>query len=177
MTGPAPAPATGSVIKLIPMDIGSGRTIQIPVRSDVVDYFNITGAAAGTAALTPTLRRRKAYTRQRYASPVATAPQAGDVNVEAATWFAISTAGLNINVGKLIKIPTEILTAKNNIRYVSLRIDARATNVAIAVWINSRFSSKKPGYFILPAGGRFPTNIASVADVNPGNAPEPAPAP
>jgi hypothetical protein len=167
------------------MNIGSGRTVLVPVPQSIIDYFNLT-AAVVAGATTGVARERKAHTRRVFNRDSLTTTVVKTVGVGVSRWQDVGGRKRGgRGSGKLIKIPTELLydtanPAKGH-RLVSLRIPNAATNYAIAMWINTVFTAHKPAYFLTPSGQQYPVAVPNIADPNPGNrggaAPAPAPAP
>jgi hypothetical protein len=158
--------------KVVAMDIGSDRVVRFNVKEDVITRFGIVEDTAEPKAI---LRARKAHTRSLY--DASGAARSDTVNVERSTWYDISGGVADFGAGKAIKIPLGFKTAKGIERYTTIRIPAKATNFAIASWIDKKFVRNKPNHFITPNGRRYPTNVPTVADLNPGedNTPPPAP--
>lgn len=150
------------------IDIGSSRVVRFNVREDIMTYFGITEDTTEPEAI---LRRRKAHTRSLYDGLTGTARTT--TNVEASEWYDVTSISA-FGSGKPIKVPTA-LKSKELTRYVVIRVPASATNFAIATWIDKKFTKNKPSYFYTPNGRRYPTNIPTVADVDPGDNPPPTP--
>ena len=147
------------------MDIGSGREAVITLRSDVATYFGITAAPAGDTTVT---RRRKAHTRAVYDGLSDTA--AVNTNVAASTWQAVKRVS-KIGSGKRVRIPTKLKTAKDNIRYVDIRVPGNANVASISKFLFTKIeAAKRPDFFIMESGARYPV-VNVTGDVNPGEAP------
>lgn len=165
----------------VPMNIGSGRTVFVPVPQKIIDYFGMTAAvtAGTTTAIT---RERKPHTRKRYkADSLGTATE-NPIAVGTARWQDVGGRKLKGRAkGKLIKIPTEIPNVPGDLskgyRITSLRVPGSATNYCIAMWLNTTMTTKKPAYFITPSGQSYPVAVPTVADPNPGNGATPTPTP
>ncbi|MGB3761034.1 MAG: hypothetical protein WBA07_32460 [Rivularia sp. (in: cyanobacteria)] len=69
--------------------------------------------------------------------------------------------------GKLIRIPTKLVTEKENIRYTSFRVPGNAVTGAISNFIAEKFTKNKPDFFITQTGTKYPV-IRIYEDVNPG---------
>lgn len=69
-------------------------------------------------------------------------------------------------VGKKILVPSELFAAKGSFRYATIHVPNQANLVQVAVWINTKFVSHKPNYFLTPSGQRHLVNIALSADTN-----------
>lgn len=156
--------------ELVTMDIGSNRLINISVPYKIIEYFGI--VSGGVAVAQPYLRKRKPYIRKVRSSTL-NDTIVKTISVEGAEWQDIRTPSTQGVMGKLIKIPTQLHAIAGDptspIRLVSMRIPSIATNYVIAMWINQRFVSKKPTYYITSSGGKYPVNVANVVDPNPGN--------
>lgn len=152
------------------MDIGSGRTVNFSLRSDVATYFGI-ATAAGVAESVK--RRRKTHTRARYDGLTDTTST--PTNVSASEWTTVKKVS-GRGVGKPVKIPTKLKTAGDAIRYVIIRFPQNAVVGAISEFLFSKCSAaKRPDFFIMPTGAKYPV-VNVTGDVNPGEAPA-APAP
>ena len=153
--------------KPVAIDIGSGRVARFNVKDTVADYF---GIAVDTVETEATLRRRKSHTRSLYDGLSNTVRTT--TNVEASEWYDVSGGVSEFGAGKPIRIPSALKTGaagRETIRYVTVRVPGSATNFAIATWINKKFTKNKPSYFYTPNGRRYPTNVPTVADVDPGD--------
>ena len=181
MTGSTPSTRTRRDKLLVPIDIGSGRTTNVVVTGDQADYFNITGAVSTSdddgTAITPRQRERAAHTRSVYSSVTDATPR--EITVGRSIWYDTPTASTRFTQGKAIKVPTAMTTTRGNVRFTTIHMPAAATNLAIARWINTKFTAHKPSYFLTPAGARHPVNVAAPpgADVNPGNDDDATPTP
>ena len=69
--------------------------------------------------------------------------------------------------GKLIRIPTKLVTEKNNIRYTSFRVPSNAVIGAISNFIAEKFTKNKPDFFITQTGTKYPV-VRIFEYVNPG---------
>lgn len=69
--------------------------------------------------------------------------------------------------GKLIRIPTKLVTEKENIRYTSFRVPGNAVIGAIGNFIAEKFTKNKPDFFITQTGTKYPV-VRIYEDVNPG---------
>ena len=145
------------------MDIGSDRVLRFNVKEGVATRF---GIVADTTEAEAKLRSRKAHTRTLYDD--AGVARSDTVNVERSTWYDISGGVSDFGAGKPFKIPLGLKTTKGIERYVVIRIPGKATNFAVANWIDKKFVRNKPNHFITPNGRRYPTNVPTVADLNPG---------
>lgn len=163
-TTPDNSPPIPYTYSQVPIDLGSGRTSSVRVRSDVVSYFNV---PAGATTATPVLKTRDGYTYTRKSGLDDTTGT--PVTVSRAEWYDIPT-GSKRGGGKVCRIPTELKTAKGATRYITLRFPSAATNLAISNWIAENFTSKTPSEFITSAGQRYPVTNVTIADLNPGNA-------
>ncbi|AFZ31638.1 hypothetical protein Glo7428_3151 [Gloeocapsa sp. PCC 7428] len=160
--------------QLVPMNIGSGRTVFVKVPAKVIDYFGMEAAVvAGTT--TQTNRERRAHTRKRYVKDqLSGTTEATPVAVGVARWVDVGGRSRRGRAqGKLIIVPTEIPHNPNDLsrgyRMVSLRVPGNATNYSIAMWINTTFTTHKPAYFLTPSKQKYPVAVPNVADPNPGN--------
>lgn len=163
----------------VPMNIGSGRIVFVPVPQKIIDYFGMSAAviAGTTTAIT---RKRDAHTRKRYKADDLGGATNTPIAVGEARWQDVGGRKLKgKGKGKLIKIPTEIPKDPANLskgyRITSLRVPAGATNYVIAMWLNTTMTSKKPAYFLTPSGQSYPVAVPTVADPNPGNGTTPTP--
>ncbi|MEM6755069.1 MAG: hypothetical protein AAF630_19115 [Cyanobacteria bacterium P01_C01_bin.38] len=69
--------------------------------------------------------------------------------------------------GKLIRIPTKLVTEKENIRYTSFRVPGNAIIAAVSNFIAEKFTKNKPDFFITQTGTKYPV-VRIYEDVNPG---------
>jgi hypothetical protein len=69
--------------------------------------------------------------------------------------------------GKLIRIPTKLVTEKKNIRYTSFRVPGNAIIAAVSNFIAEKFTKNKPDFFITKTGTKYPV-VRIYEDVNPG---------
>ena len=104
-----------------------------------------------------------------------------NIRSDVATYFGIeaSTTTQNLEVtkkrksytrrgsGKLIRIPTKLVTEKENIRYTSFRVPGNAVIAAISNFIAEKFTKNKPDFFITQTGSKYPV-VRIYQDVNPG---------
>lgn len=157
----------------VPMNIGSGKTVFVPVPQKIIDYFGMTAAvvAGTTTAIT---RERGPHTRKRYKADELGAATNTPIAVGTSRWQDVGGRKRKGRAkGKLIKFPTEIPNDPTNLakgyRIVSLRVPGNATNYAIAMWLNTTMTTKKPAYFLTPSGQSYPVAVPTVADPNPGN--------
>jgi hypothetical protein len=155
--------------KPVSVDVGSSRTELMQVRDDVITYFGFTISTDTNNVVT---RSRKAHTRSKYDGLADTTAET--VNVERSTWQAIKQAS-RVGSGKAVKVPTKLTTAAENTRFVTIRFPYAANIAAISKFLYAVDAAKRPDYFIMPSGAKYP--VANVTgDVNPGEEPE-APAP
>ncbi|NJL03017.1 MAG: hypothetical protein HC910_21530 [Spirulinaceae cyanobacterium SM2_1_0] len=151
------------------IDIGSNRTRFVNIPDDVIVYFGITAAAQSTD---PKLRTRAAHTRQVYSDLDDNTGQ--QVSVEASEWYATSAIAEE-GSGKPVIIPTKKTTTKGNTRTVTLRFPGDASVYSIQKFVKTRFLTNTPDWIKMASGRRYPVDVASVADPNPGNDPDPNP--
>lgn len=160
---------------LVEMNIGSGKVIVFAVPHKIVDYFGIAISAAGPIGY---LRKKESHNRKVREKGALNDTVVKTIFVETAEWYDVKGGGSGKIAGKLIKIPTELHVNANDplspIRFVSLRIPSVATNYSIAQWMKVKFTTKKPSYYIANSGRRYPVNVTTQADPNPGNN-DPAP--
>ncbi|MEM9922623.1 MAG: hypothetical protein AAF915_02515 [Cyanobacteria bacterium P01_D01_bin.50] len=71
------------------------------------------------------------------------------------------------NSGKLIRIPTKLVTEKKNIRYTSFRVPGNAVIGAVSNFIAEKFTTNKPEFFITQSGTKYPV-VRIYGDINPG---------
>ena len=69
--------------------------------------------------------------------------------------------------GKLIRIPTRLVTEKIIFRYTSFRVTGNAIIAAISNFIAEKFTKNKPDFFITQTGTKYPV-VRIYEDVNPG---------
>jgi len=69
--------------------------------------------------------------------------------------------------GKLIRIPTKLLTEKENIRYTSFRVPENVIIAAVSNFIAEKFTKNKPDFFITQKGTKYPV-VKIDGDLNPG---------
>ena len=69
--------------------------------------------------------------------------------------------------GKLIRIPTKLVTENKNLRYTSFRVPGNAVIAAISNFIAEKFTKNKPDFFITQTGTKYPV-VRIYEDVNPG---------
>ena len=150
----------------VSMNIGSNRKTVIQVRQDVATYF---GFSAETSSDLTVTRRRKAHTRSVYDGLSDTT--ATSTNVAASTWIAVKSAP-KLGSGIPVKIPTKLKNSKGNIRMVTIRFPQNAVVSAISDFLHSASAEKRPDYFIMPSGNRYPV-VKITGDVNPGEGTEP----
>lgn len=150
----------------VDMDIGSGRTVLVNIRSDVATYFGIT-ASTSTQDVVVT-RRRKQHSRKRFDGLTDTT--ATPTTVAASEWKTVRKAS-DFGAGKLIRIPTKLTTGDagaGNVRYTSFRVPGNATIGAISNFIHEKFAAtNRPTFFITQSGSRYPV-AAITGDLNPG---------
>lgn len=152
--------------KLCPMEVQTGVIIDIRVRSDYVDYFNIP-EIAGDVDRPLVLKKRAAHTRTIYPTGLGDGAGVG-VNVGEAKWYGLDKEPLrNGTALKIIKVPSELVTVKGAIRYATIHIPNGITNGIIANWINTKFLSHPPTFFLTPSGIQHPVNISYTGDPNP----------
>lgn len=145
----------------IQIDIGSNRKAVAQIREDVADYFGFKSTQSGEQTVT---RRRKAHKRAVYGGlddkTVTT------TNVEASTWVALPSATKS-GSGIAVRVPTKLKTEKGNIREVTIRFPQSAIVSAISNFLSSGDTTKRPDYFIMPSGRKYPV-VKITKDVNPG---------
>lgn len=69
--------------------------------------------------------------------------------------------------GKLIRIPTKLVTDKKNIRYTSFRVPRNAVIGAVSNFIAEKFTTNKPEFFITESATKYPV-VRIYGDINPG---------
>lgn len=154
------------------IDIGSGRTANFAIRSDVATYFGITTTADGVESIN---RRRKAHTRARYDGLTDTTKTS--TNVSASEWTTVSKAS-GRGVGKAVKVPTKLENSKKTgFRYVTIRFPQNAVIGAISEFLYTKCTAaKRPAFFISESGAKYPV-VNITGDVNPGETEAPGAAP
>ncbi len=145
----------------VSMDIGSNRKATIQIKQDVATYF---GFSTDTSSQQTVTRRRKAHTRAVYSGLSDTT--ATSTNVGASTWTAVKGAA-KIGSGIPVTIPTKLKNNKGNIRTVTIRFPQNAVVAAISDFLYTASAEKRPEYFIMPSGRRYPV-VNVTGDVNPG---------
>lgn len=151
--------------KPVSIDIGSGRTALMQVREDVITYFGFTVSTDGENVVT---RSRAGYKRRQFDG---LNPGTGEeVTVARSTWQAIKKA-TRIGSGKPVQVPTKLTTPSENVRFVTIRFPHNATTAAISKFLHAATAEKKPEYFIMPSGAKYPVSPVT-GDVNPGEEPE-----
>ncbi|MGB6301536.1 MAG: hypothetical protein WBF90_35880 [Rivularia sp. (in: cyanobacteria)] len=151
--------------KPVSVDVGSSRTELMQVRDDVITYFGFTISTDTNNVVT---RSRKQHSRSKYDGLADTTAEV--VNIERSTWQAIKRAA-RVGSGKAVKVPTKLTTAAENIRFVTIRFPYAANVAAISKFLYAVDAAKRPDYFIMPSGAKYP--VANVTgDVNPGEEPE-----
>lgn len=151
--------------KPVNIDIGSSRTALMQIRDDVISYFGFT---ISTDAENVVTRSRAAYKRRQYDG--LNAGTGTEVTVERSTWQAIKKAA-RIGSGKAVKVPTKLKSAADNIRFVTIRFPHEANTAAISKFLYAVDVAKRPEYFIMPSGAKYPVSPVT-GDVNPGEEPE-----
>lgn len=161
------------VLKSVEIELGGGRKGTLLLPQDVVDYFGIT---ATTAAATARVRKRASHTRQVFADGLNdTGAAAKTVSVQASTWTDTPSPPRR-GAGQKIIVPTELITVKKNIRYVTMRFPGNAVIGAISNFLFTKCTKKKPTYFLTSNGVRHLV-ISITGDVNPTPTPAPTPTP
>lgn len=154
----------------VEMNIGSGRIIKIAVPYGIAQYF---GIAPSTTAESSPLKTKEAYTRTQRSKDDLSSTVVKSVTVPRSEYYGAKYVRGGSGVGKLIKLPTDVLmrpgTVDSPVRIVSMRVPAVATSYVISQWINTKFTSHKPTYYISAAGVLHPVNVQTQADPNPGN--------
>ncbi len=160
------------VLKSVEIDLGGTRKGTLLLPQDVIDYFGIT---ATTATATARTRKRVAHTRQIFADGLNDTAAAKTVSVQASTWTDTPSPPKR-GAGQKIIVPTELITVKKNIRYVTMRFPSNAVIGAISNFLFTKCTKKKPSYFFTSNGVRhLVVNITG--DVNPTPAANPNPNP
>lgn len=153
----------------VTIDLGSNRKGVVQVRSDVAKYFGFTTQAEnGEKTVT---RRRKAHKRKVYNGVDDTT--ATTVNVGASTWEAIPSATKS-GSGIAVRVPTKLKTDSGTIRETTIRFPGNAIVSAISNFLAGADTTKRPDYFIMPTGRKYPV-VRITKDVNPGENDTPAP--
>ena len=158
----------------VPILLTAGVTGYVKMPKKIADYFDITISPAEASPTVPTQRERAAHTRKLRSKDALNDTVIKEVAVQKAKFYDAGTRKRGgRGSGKAIKVPTELYNepgvASSGVRYVTLRVPSNAINYAIAMWINTRFgASHKPNHFLTPSGQRYPTNVQTVADPNPG---------
>jgi hypothetical protein len=118
------------------------RKVLIPIRKKVADYFGVEPCLDITTTI-----RRKAYTYTRYSS------------VQIGTGVIVSVGQERFTLpaavrkrGRKIRLPTEIMSMKGNIRTLGIAFPQKAHHIAIAHWIYHNCKQHRPWYFLSPAG-------------------------
>ena len=159
--------------KPVDMDIGSNRTVLIPVRENVIMNFGMTPSTSPSDVVVT--RRKKAHTRNRFEGLTDTT--AASTSVSASEYKAVRKTA-DVGSGKLIKIPTKLTSGtgtKQNIRFTSIRVPGNATVAAVSNFLFEKCSAaKRPDYFMTQSGARYPV-VAVAGDVNPGEGDTPTP--
>ena len=146
------------------LDIGSNRKVPIQIKKSTATYFGFSTQTSGEQTVT---RRRKAHSRNVYSGLDDTT--ATTTNVGASTWVAVKSAA-KVGSGIPVKVPTKLKNAKGNTRTVTIRFPQNAVVSAISDFLYSAAAEKRPEYFIMPSGRRYPV-VNVTGDVNPGEAP------
>lgn len=151
--------------KPVNIDIGSGRIDLMQIRDDIISYFGFTVSTDADNVVT---RSRSAYKRRQYNG---LNPGAGEeVNVARSTWQAIKKA-TRIGSGKAVRVPTKLTTEAGNTRFVIIRFPHEANTAAISKFLHAASAEKRPEFFIMPSGAKYPVSPVT-GDVNPGEEPE-----
>lgn len=165
---------------IIPIDLGNNKTGAVAVDSKVAEYFSITAPAAG-AAQAMIEKPRTPYQRMVYSGPADVTGRKITVNPGARS--VRPPKAPSMSGGKAIRVPTEIVIKRtvtrnsvtstiNYVKHVTIRFPAGATMAAISKWLFEKCTTKKPGYFISPAGARYSVvDDVGVTDINPGPPP------
>ena len=154
----------------IPIDIGSSRTAFVQVRGDAAEYFNITipTAATTTSGLKEVIRKTTGKITRYGAGLLDTTPT--EVNTDVTQKYFIPPRISSGGGGRAIVIPTELKTARGNIRTHTMRFPSSAINAAISVWLFNECKAKKPTWFRTQFGTRYAVvTKGSVNDINSGN--------
>ncbi len=159
------------IIHAIPIDLGGVGEGAVLLTDSVVKYFNI--STTTTTAQTSVTRRRAGHKRTLYNGLTATINKT--INVPESTWEATPSAPEK-GAGRLIRVPTELKTAKGLIRMVTMRFPNRAVTGAISKFLFEKCIAHKPTYFIMPSGKRHLV-LAVTGNVNPEPVAAPAPEP
>lgn len=158
------------------MNIGSGRIMRIAVPYGIANYFGIAPAPAAPAE---PLKIKEAYTRTQRSRDDLSSTAVTTVTVGRSEYYGRKYVSGGRGVGKLIKIPTQVEMKPGVVgspfRIVSMRVPAAASGYVISQWINTKFTTHKPTYYITESGAQYATNVATQTDPNPGNNPSPTP--
>ena len=151
---------------LLAFELSSTVKVGINVRSDVIAYFGINAAAMQFTTVTRT-RNKDGKSRSTYVGGINDAT-AVNTAVKMTTYSDVNGRPQKGRSHlKLITIPTTRTTPRGTIRTVRIHFPSRASNYAIAMWINNHFSANKPNFFLTPAGRRYPVNVPNVANPDP----------
>ncbi len=144
------------------IDIGSGRMDVVGVRGDVVDYFNMTGAVAAGSGYKVTTR--KTTGRELYVDLSDTTGTASATDTT--NRFALPTRLTAAGGGKIITLPTELKTAKGNMRTVRMHFPGKANLASISNFLFTKCALHKPAYFITASGVRRAVVAIPSGDIN-----------
>jgi hypothetical protein len=122
--------------------INPERKMLVSIRKKVAEYFGIKASLPISATI-----RRKAYTYTRYSS------------VQIGTGVTVSVGKDRFTLpaavrkrGRKVRLPTEIMSMKGNIRTLGIAFPEKAHHIAIAHWIYHNCKQHRPWYFLSPAG-------------------------
>ena len=152
--------------KPVDMDIGSGRTVLINIRSDVFTRFGMTESTnTGDQVVT---RRRKAHQRSNYDGANDSTSET-NISVGVSTWQAVKRVAA-IGRGKAVRVPTGLTSGANdNPRFTTIRFPGNANIASISNFLHEKCTTNKPDFFIMPSGTRYPV-VNVTGDVNAGEA-------
>lgn len=154
------------------MDVGSGRSIAFPIKKDVADYFGIETSEASAAPSKLIERVAYQFTREALTGE----GTSKTITVGKAVYYATDKSSKGRFTGRGFLFPTNKTTQKGNLRSALIRIPSVATNMAVAMWVWTKFQAvaNRPSFIWTPSRERMVIRNYQVTDVNPGNAPEAA---
>lgn len=151
------------IYKFYSIDIGSGRKDVVAVRADVADYFNMADETVATGGAYKVIERantgRELYVDLGDTTPVQSAN-------ETINRFALPKRLTAAGGGKIIVVPTALMTTKKNIRTARIHFPSKANLAAISNFLFAKCVKDTPAYFITPRGVRRAVVEIAAADIN-----------
>ena len=143
--------------------LGSGRKDVCAVRGDVAEYFDMGAGVENTGKNYKVVDRsttgRELFVDLQDISGKASAT--GTTNK-----FALPKQLTVGRGGKFVTVPTELKTAKGNIRTARMHFPSKATLGAISNFLATKTKSKKPTFFITPRGTKRAVCEIAETDIN-----------